>query len=85
MAAELLIHEVRQQKQDSFLTGSPNEILSGTNPQELTREQAWHIGGTNSLVVRLMREGKLESIKVGKSRRIDRHVLDAWIEADRRR
>jgi excisionase family DNA binding protein len=48
-------------------------------------EAAVYIGGTNSLVVHLMREGKLESIKVGKSRRIDRHVLDAWIEADRRR
>jgi ribonuclease Z len=36
---DLLIHEVGQYKQDPILTGPPNEIVSGPNLQQMTREQ----------------------------------------------
>ena len=64
----------------------PLQIHHQITPRLLSiPEAAAYIGGTNWFVEELLRDGKLEAVKVGKGRRIDRAVLDAWIDAEEAR
>jgi len=64
----------------------PLQIHHQITPRLLSiPEAAVYIGGTNWFVEELLRDGKLEAVKVGKGRRIDRAVLDKWIDTEEKR